>query len=198
MTQTVTPATVRDYWLNSLEPKDWYVENPEIDAAIRAQFLPAWETAADGGLQDWLINADDLLAYIILCDQFPRNMFRGDGRSFATDKKARAATHLAIANGWDLEIAEPARQFIYVTLMHSEDLTDQDRALEMFSTRMPQSGDNNHDHGLAHRWVIATFGRFPYRNAALDRETTPEEQAFLDKGGYRFALQTVQGNAPET
>ena len=198
MNDIVTPAAVRDYWLASLEPKDWYVENPEVDAAIRSQFLSTWETAAGGGLQDWLINADDLLSYVILCDQFPRNMFRGDGRSFATDEKARAATHKAIANGWDLEIAEPARQFIYVTLMHSEDLADQDRAIEMFAERMPQSGDNNHTHSLAHRWVIAQFGRFPYRNAALGRDTTPQEQTFLDDGGYRYALHMVQPESGET
>lgn len=193
MTEKVTPQTIRTYWLQTLVPKDWYVENPEVDATIRERFLGTWQAASAGGLQDWLNDADDLLAFIILCDQFPRNMFRGDGRSFATDELARAATGRAIANGWDLAIAEPARQFIYITLMHSEDLGDQDRAVEMFATRMPETGANNHDHALAHRWVIAKFGRFPYRNAALGRASTSQEDTFLAEGGYRIALQAVQG-----
>ena len=192
MTQIATPEDVRTYWLSELEPKDWYIANEAVDAAISDRFKPTWVAARDGKCADWLTSADDVLSYLILCDQFPRNMFRGHGDSFATDAQCLVATRLAIEKGWDLQIAEPARQFIYVPLMHSENLDDQDQAFDMFQTRMPETGAANHDHALAHRYVIATFGRFPYRNAALGRETTAQEQAFLDAGGYGHALRLIQ------
>lgn len=192
MTNLASPEDVRSYWLDTLVPKDWFVANDQVDAAITAQFQPTWQAACDGGLTDWQSTAQGVLAYIIVTDQFPRNMFRGDGRSFATDAMARAATRLAIIKGWDMDIPEPARQFIYVTLMHSEDLGDQEDAIQYFANRMPETGHMNIDHAHAHRDVIAAYGRFPYRNDALGRTTTAAEQAFLDKGGYGAALAAVQ------
>jgi uncharacterized protein (DUF924 family) len=192
MTQIVAPTDVTTYWLDTLTPRDWYVADDAVDAAIIAQFEPTWAVARDGGCQDWLETPDGVLSYLILCDQFPRNMFRGSGKSFATDPLSRTATQLALARGWDMQIAEPARQFIYMPLMHSETLADHDLAIELFSTRMPETGSSNHDHGIAHRNIIADFGRFPYRNAALGRDTTQAEQAFLDAGGYGYALRKVQ------
>jgi uncharacterized protein (DUF924 family) len=193
MTTTVNPAEVRDYWLKTLKPKDWYIANDAVDAEIIQRFQQTWAVARDGGCQDWLNTADDLLSYLILCDQFPRNMFRGSGDAFATDVMSRAATRRAIDNGWDVLIPEPDRQFIYMPLMHSENLDDHDLAISLFKTRMPETGGANNDHGQAHRNIIAEFGRFPYRNGALGRETTPAEQAFLDSGGYGYALRKVQG-----
>lgn len=197
MTQIANPADVRTYWLDTLAPKDWYVANDDVDQTIISRFQSTWDVARGGGLQNWLETPDNLLSYLILCDQFPRNMFRGSGDAFATDELSRAATQLALSKGWDMDIAEPARQFIYMPLMHSETLADHDQAIEMFATRMPQTGDSNHDHCIAHRNIIAEFGRFPYRNAALGRDTTPAEQAFLDAGGYGYALRKVQGGASE-
>ena len=194
MTLTATPHDVRTYWLNDLEPKDWYIQNDAIDAEITQRFGATWNAARDGNCVDWLDNPDDLLSFIILCDQFSRNMFRGAGDAFVTDAISRAATAKAIENDWDLKIAEPARQFIYMPLMHSEDLGDQDLATEMFHTRMPKTGEGNHLHCQAHRNVIAEFGRFPYRNMALGRETTPAEQRFLDAGGYGYAVRQLQGD----
>ena len=193
MSETVSPQTVRHYWFETLAPKDWYVANDAVDATISKRFKDTWKAAHKGGLQDWLETAEDLLAYLIVTDQFPRNMFRGDGRSFATDPQARAATEIALGRGWDLQTPEPARQFFYLPLMHAEDLALQDRSVALFSERMPEAGADNLDHAKAHRWVIAAFGRFPYRNAALNRETTEAEQAFLDNGGYRHALEQVRG-----
>ncbi len=197
MTQIATPTDVRTYWLETIKPKDWYIANDAVDAGITKQFQETWRLARDGGCQDWLDTSDDLLSYLILCDQFPRNMFRGSGDAFATDAASRDATRLALSRGWDMKITEPARQFIYMPLMHSEDLGDHDLAIELFATRMPETGANNHDHCIAHRNIIAEFGRFPYRNAALGRETTSAEQAFLDAGGYGYALRKVQGAATE-
>ena len=195
MTKIVSPNDVRDYWLGDLEPKDWYVANDQVDAEIVGRFQPTWEIARDGGCQDWLESPDDLLSFLILCDQFPRNMFRGHSDSFATDPISRAVTAKAIKMGWDLKIAEPERQFIYMPLMHSEVLEDHDQAIVLFQDRMPKTGSMNADHCLAHRNVIAEFGRFPYRNDAIGRQTTPAEQVFLDAGGYGYALRQVQGSA---
>lgn len=191
MTDLATPQDVHDYWFETLTEKDWYVADDAVDETIRTRFLPTWEAAARGDCEHWRTSAQGALAYLIVVDQFSRNMFRGDARAFATDGRGVAAARDAIAQGWDLDITGSARQFIYMPLMHSEVLADQDDAIALFAERMP--GGSNTLHAHAHRWVIATFGRFPYRNAALGRETTQAEQAFLDDGGYRFALAQVEG-----
>ena len=117
----------------------------------------------------------------ILTDQFPRNMFRRDPRAFATDALALRLADAAIAAGHDMATPEPARQFFYLPFEHSESLADQDRAIALFAERMP--GENLR-HARLHRDAIAAFGRFPWRNAALGRTSTPAEQALLDAGGY--------------
>lgn len=192
MTDIVTASDIVSFWCQELEPKDWYVANDDVDTKIRDRFLATWEDARSGGLTDWLENAAGALAYLILTDQFSRNMFRGDGRSFATDGMAVAAAKKAIAAGHDMATSEPARQFFYVPFMHAETLDDQDLAITYFETRMPDTGHNNIDHAHAHRWVIAEFGRFPYRNDALGRSTTTDEDRFLADGGYGFALAQVR------
>lgn len=194
MTKIATPSEVRDYWLKELTPKDWYIASDVVDREITRRFLTTWQAARDAKCHDWLLTPEDLLSFIILCDQFSRNMFRGQAAAFATDGMCLTATARAIEKGWDFQVAEPERQFIYMPLMHSEKLADQDLAIELFSTRMPETGALSHDHTLAHRYVIEEFGRFPYRNAALGRETTPEEQEFLDAGGYGFAVRHIQAN----
>jgi len=195
MTQIATPDAVRSYWFETLKPEQWYVSAEAVDDAIRAQFLPTWDALAAGGCTEWLENAQDLLAYILVADQFSRNMFRGDHQSFATDALALEAARKAVRAGWDFTIPEPARQFFYLPYMHAEDLSAQSRCIAFFADRMLETGGNNQPHAEAHHWVIAQFGRFPYRNAALGRDTTAQEQAFLDRGGYRYALELVQGAA---
>ena len=123
-------------------------------------------------------------------------MFRDSPDAFYTDDVARAAAKIAIDRKWDMKIDEPARQFFYLPLMHAENLCDQDRAVRLIHTRMPDTGASSRDHACAHRAVIRDYGRFPYRNDALGRKTTPAEQAFLDAGGYgaaiRAQLETAQ------
>lgn len=177
------------YWIDELGPKGWYAGGEEIDDAIRARYLSTWEEARAGGLGHWLTDARGALAYIILLDQFPRNMFRGDARSFEMDPVARSTAKMAMDRGWDMEIEGEARQFFYLPLMHSENLVDQDRSVDLFSTRM--EGDGNVVHAKAHRKIIRDFGRFPYRNDALGRKTTPEEQAFMDAGGYATVVKEL-------
>ena len=190
----VTPDEVLSFWLDELSPKDWYVANDAVDAKIRERFLPAWERAQEGAFSLWLTYASGALAYIILNDQMPRNMFRGEGKSFASDRIALAAAKAAISKGWDMKIDVPARQFFYMPLMHSECLTDQERNVCLFKERM-NSSDDNLTHAKAHRNVIREFGRFPYRNEALKRATNAAEKVFLSKGGYRFALECLAPKA---
>lgn len=190
-----TPEEVLAFWLDECSPADWYKSDPAFDASIRERFEETWQEAAKGALGLWLTYPTGTLAYIILTDQFPRNMFRDSGKAFATDKIARAAAKMAIDRKWDLRIDEPARQFFYLPLMHAENLCDQDRAVRLIHTRMPEHGGGNRDHACAHRAVIRDFGRFPYRNDALGRKTTPAEQAFLDAGGYSAAIRAQQATA---
>ncbi|MCB5198290.1 DUF924 domain-containing protein [Loktanella sp. TSTF-M6] len=188
----ITPQDVLRFWLEECDPADWYRQNDALDAKIRETFMDRWQEAEDGGLGLWLTCPSEALAYIILTDQFPRNMFRGDGRSFATDHLARSAAKMAIDRDWDLRIDPPARQFFYLPLMHSENLTDQDRAVRLLHARMPE-GDNG-VHAQAHREVIREFGRFPYRNAALDRTSTKAEVDYLANGGYGLTLRKLQAD----
>ena len=132
------------------------------------------------------------IAYIILIDQFSRNMFRGSFKSFMLDPAARSAAKMAIKREWDTRIDEPARQFFYLPLMHSENQCDQDRAVRLFHTRMPETGHNNIDHARAHREVIRRYGRFPYRNDALGRTSNAQEQEFLKNGGYGAIVREIQ------
>jgi len=178
------PGEVNEYWLRTVGPKGWYGGGADLDNDSRARFLPMWDMARAGKLARWMGAPEGLLAFIILTDQFPRNMFRGDARSFATDALARRAASKAIHENWDMRIAEPERQFVYLPLMHSENSTDQNRSVRLFVTRMPETGADNLLHARAHRAVIRQFGRFPYRNDALGRDTTPAEAAYLAQGGY--------------
>jgi uncharacterized protein (DUF924 family) len=178
------PEEILAFWLDEVGPQGWYEASPELDAKIRERFLADWERARDGGMSLWLTYPSGTLAYIILTDQFPRNMHRGAGAAFATDAIARAAAKMAIDRNWDMRIDEPARQFFYLPLMHSEYLADQERCVRLMMTRMPETGASNLVHARAHREVIRRFGRFPYRNEALARPTHGPEAAFLAAGGY--------------
>ncbi len=183
-----TVDEVIEFWVDEIGPKGWYVSDPDLDARIRDRFGPLWEKARDGRLERWAACARGALAYIIVTDQFPRNMFREDGRAFETDALARRVAARACHLGYDCQTPEPQRQFFYLPLMHSESQMDQDRAVRMFLLRMPETGALNLLHARAHRAVIREFGRFPYRNAALGRDSTAREEAFLERGGYGSAV----------
>lgn len=191
----VTPEHVVAYWINEVGPSGWYQGSAALDADITRKFGQAWQDAKDGACGLWLTSAAGALGYLVLTDQFPRNMFRGQALSFATDKCARAAAKMAIDRDWDMRIAAPERQFFYMPLMHSENLIDQDRAVRLMATRMPDGGADNLVHARAHRAVIRQFGRFPYRNDALGRKTTKAEAAWMKDGGYRLALRSVDQKA---
>lgn len=186
-----TPEDVLSFWLDEVGPDGWYKGSDALDAQITEKFHDTWMKAREGAFSLWMTYPSGALAYIILTDQFPRNMFRGSAKSFATDKLAVAVAKSTIKKDWDLRIDEPARQFFYMPLMHSECVTDQERCIRLIKTRMPEIGDNMMLHAKAHREVIRRFGRFPYRNDALERKPTAPETAFLDEGGYRVAVEAV-------
>jgi len=181
---------VLNYW-EGVGPQGWYSTEPALDAEIRDRFMPDWEVAVAGGLFDWLGAPQGVLAYLIVTDQFPRNMFRGDARAFATDELARRAATTAIHHRMDLKLPEPIRQFFYLPFMHGETTFDQDRCIRLFIARMPETGADNLRHARAHREIIRRFRRFPYRNAALGRRNTPAEEAFFADGGYGAILQAL-------
>lgn len=178
------PVTVLDYWLGEVGEAGWYGGGDDLDAEIRDRFADVWQAAAERGLDHWVDGPGGALAFIVLTDQFPRNMWRGSARAFATDAMALAAARRAIAEGWDMAAPEPERQFFYLPLMHSEVLADQEDCIGFMVERMPETGVSNALHARAHAEVIRRFGRFPYRNAALGRETAPAEADFMEQGGY--------------
>ncbi|NUH64554.1 DUF924 domain-containing protein [Sulfitobacter sp. S0837] len=188
----IRPDDVLKFWLEEVSPSDWYNSTAKLDATLRDRFEGAWEAACAGKLAHWLTYAKGALAFIILVDQFPRNMFRDTGKAFASDKQGLAAAKLAIDKGWDMRIEEPARQFFYMPLMHSENLCDQERCVRLMCERMPESGKNNMLHARAHREVIRQFGRFPYRNEALSRSFTAPEVRYLEQGGYGKTVKELQ------
>jgi len=185
------PEQILAYWLDEVGETGWYKSDEALDQGIRDRFETDWYRAMRGACAMWLTYPGGTLAYIILTDQFSRNMFRGTGKAFASDKLARAAAKAAIARGWDKRIDGMARQFFYIPLMHSECLVDQDRCVRLMKERMPDGGAANLIHAKAHREVIRRFGRFPTRNAALERCPTSPEASFVSEGGYRKALELV-------
>jgi len=171
---------VVSFWSDA-GPDRWFTKDAAFDDQIRERFLDTYEAAAAGKLSGWEQSAQEALALLILLDQFPRNMFRGNARAFATDPLARAVAAGAIVRGFDSQVPKDLRGFFYLPFEHSEDLADQERCVAFHKA----IGDAD---GLKwaeiHADIIRRFGRFPHRNAALGRVTTPEEQAFLDGGGF--------------
>ncbi|THD84201.1 DUF924 domain-containing protein [Aliigemmobacter aestuarii] len=178
------PVEVLDFWLGEVGPEGWYAGGDDLDALIRDRFADLWQAAHDGGLNHWVDRTVGTLAFLILTDQFPRNMWRGSDRAFATDPLARAAARRAVAEGWDMGAPEPERQFFYLPFEHSEDMDDQATAVDLIGARMPETGAETLLHARAHAEIIRRFGRFPFRNAALGRETTAAEKDFMEQGGY--------------
>lgn len=195
-----TPDHIIAFWINETGPEGWYNSSQALDDTIRRRFLSDWQRAKEGKLDHWQDSAKGALAFLILTDQFARNMFRGDDRSFATDAAARDCARHAIKAGFDRQTTLPARQFFYLPFMHSEDMADQDLCVALMGEYMsdPQ-GQGDTLHARAHREVIRQFGRFPYRNDALGRKSTPEEQQFLSQGGYGQIVAALDGDTgPQT
>jgi uncharacterized protein (DUF924 family) len=160
--------------------KRWFQKDPAFDAEVRRRFLSLHAELAGNG--EWLDAPRECLARIIVLDQFPRNMFRGTPRAFASDALALAAARHAIASGYDRDWLRVEKIFAYLPFEHSETLADQVRACEL----MRPLGEEQYDYALRHKTIIERFGRFPHRNAILGRASTAEEVAFLKLPGSGF------------
>lgn len=192
------PVEVLDFWLGDIGPEGWYAGGVDLDDECRARFGDLWQAAHDGGLEHWVEGTVGTLAYLVLCDQLPRNMHRGTALAFATDARALAAARVALAEGWDLGAPEPERQFFYMPFEHAENPEDQALCVSLMAERM-SSDPTMALHARAHQAIIARFGRFPARNASLGRETTEAEAAFLAEGGYGALVNALKaGHATST
>lgn len=191
----IGPEEVLAFWLDETGPEGWFKADDALDAEIRERFEEAWEHLMAGGYSLWLTYPSGTLAYVILTDQFARNMFRGTAKAFASDRVALAAAKSAVDKGWDRKIDEPARVMFYLPLMHSENLCDQDRCVRLIHERMPATGAEYLRHARAHREEIREFGRFPSRHTALSRSLTRSESAYLDNGGYGRTIRSLDMRA---
>lgn len=191
----VVPADILAFWFGRPgEPAHgqarsvWFRKDAGFDDEIHSRFLPDVEAALAGKLADWAATPDGLLALLILLDQFSRNLFRGEARAFAGDAQARALAATAIAKGWDQPLLAVEKLFVYLPFEHSESLADQERSLALFTDLAAAHAgcDGFLYYARRHFEVIARFGRFPHRNAALDRDSTADEAAYLAQPGSGF------------
>ena len=176
---TVAPADVVAFWREAGMGK-WFRGGAAFDAECRARWLDAHFAAARCEFEHWLDTAEGALALLLLLDQIPRNIFRGSGHAFASDGLARHYAGRALASGHDAAFEPMLRAFFYLPFEHSEDIADQRRSVELFQALGVELYTK---YAIEHLQVIERFGRFPHRNRALGRESTPEEQAWLDAGG---------------
>ncbi|HMS94485.1 MAG: DUF924 domain-containing protein [Tabrizicola sp.] len=185
------PVEVLEFWLTEVGEEGWYAGGEKIDSLCRERFGALWQAAHDGGLEHWVEGTVGTLAYLILTDQIPRNIHRGTALAFATDALARAAAKKAVEAGWDLGAPTPERQFFYMPFEHSEDPDDQALCVGLMAERLAGM-DDSLLHARVHQEIIRTYGRFPTRNAALGRPSSPEEQIYLDQGGYMALVNALR------
>ncbi len=178
-----------DFWFGAPGSRErgrprklWFQKSEPFDAEIRRRFLATWERAASGELERWQATPLGSLGIVVTLDQFPRNMFRGTARAFATDSLALAAARETIAREFDRLLSPVERSFVYLPFAHAEDLAAQRRSLVLFHA----SDRENVESARRHYEIIARFGRFPHRNAVLGRQSTAEEIEFLKQPGSSF------------
>lgn len=174
---------VLDFWFRELTPEDWFQGGEEVDARIRERFAALSDALRENVPDAWRANARGMLAAVIALDQFPRNLWRGDRRAFAADPTALALAREAVERGLDRDMATEERKFLYLPFEHSEDMADQTRSVELFTAL---GDERSLDYAVQHQVIIERFGRFPHRNEALGRASTPEEIEFLKEPGSSF------------
>ncbi|MGV8939085.1 MAG: DUF924 family protein [Allorhizobium sp.] len=178
------PAEIIAFWQHH-GPEKWFVQDDTFDARIAELYGDMHLTAARLELSEFEKTAEGALALLLLLDQFPRNLYRGSAHSYATDGLARTIADRALTSGFDKAVEPVLRPFFYLPFEHSEDPADQARCVALCEAHRDDTGDAEIlRYAILHSDIIARFGRFPHRNAALGRQTTPEEQAFLDDGGF--------------
>ena len=176
-------ANVLHFWFEEATPEQWFNKDEAFDQRLRDRFLALHEQVANLSAGACMASRETALAAVIVCDQFPRNLFRGTPRAFATDAKALALADEILARGWDAGMTDNQRLFLYLPFEHAENPAAQARCVALISTLA--DADLTH-WARAHQAVIARFGRFPHRNAILGRVSTPEELEFLRQPGSSF------------
>ena len=171
---------VLTFWF--ADPGQWWKKDPGFDAKVRDYFLALHSAIERDERDDWLETPRGTLAYVIVLDQFSRNMFRDSARMFESDARALAAARRALDCGFDRVLSADERMFLYMPLMHSEDIADQDRCVGLFGSAL----QDYLGYAERHRDIVRRFGRFPHRNALLGRQSTSEELEFLKQPGSSF------------
>ncbi len=190
----MSPEEVLEFWFGREGEEGygefreaWFLKDPDFDREIRDRFETVYEEAAAGELEAWKEEARSCLALIVVLDQFPRNMFRGDPRMYATDGLALATARHAVEHAYDRELPPFQRMFVYLPFEHSEDLEDQRRSVELFRRLAEEMGSEELlVYAVRHFQIVERFGRFPHRNEILGRRTTPEETEFLREPDSSF------------
>ena len=185
---------IYDYWFGAPGSPEhgtvrafWFRGGPAVDREIRDRFEVDYRRAAAGEYAGWMREKESTLALVVALDQFPRNIYRGDPRSFEADAEARAVARHIVSSPWHAELLPVQRVFAYLPFEHSEDLADQTRAVELFEAIGPHpERENWADYAIRHKVIIEQFGRFPHRNAILGRPSTPAEEAWLAGNDERF------------
>ncbi len=196
------PEDILQFWFGELDDEGlptpeiqsrWYKKDPNFDEEIRSKFLSTYQQLADNPVSLGEATPQAALATILVYDQFSRNMFRDSPQMYATDPQALEKTLDCVAQGWDKQLAVSHRVFVYMPLMHSEDLVMQETCVQLFTAfsyelkgQAKKKILNNVVYAEKHRDIIAQFGRFPHRNTILGRQSSPEEQAFLQQPGSSF------------
>ncbi|WP_445502991.1 DUF924 family protein [Microvirga sp. G4-2] len=176
-----TPDEILAFWRNA-GPEKWFSKDEVFDQVCRDRFMPTYEAAARGDLNEWELTPEGALAVILLLDQFPRNMFRGRRETYKTDPVALMVADRAIERGFDHKVEPELRRFFYLPFMHSESLRHQERSVALNEALGEEDSIKWARH---HHDIIARFGRFPHRNIILGRETTPDEETFLKESDFR-------------
>ena len=171
------PQEILDFWFSQEVRKLWFKSTPEFDALLRDRYREIWEQARRGEFEHWVQNPAGCLALVITLDQFPLNMFRGQALAYSTEAQSRNVARTAIQQNFDRLLEAEQRAFLYMPFMHSEELTDQQRSLELFA----QPGlESNLRFARHHHDLIEKFGRFPHRNEALGRDNSAAEIDYLN------------------
>jgi len=177
--------SILEFWFRETKPAQWFQKNSAFDDLIRSRFEGDLELAEKGIFDAWMDDADGCLALVILLDQFPRNMYRGSSQAFDHDAQARRVTLHALNKHFDQMLEIDQKAFLYLPLEHSEDLTDQNRAVALFEM-LKDKNPIYYNYAVRHREIIIRFGRFPHRNEALGRPNTAEEAHYLAEPDVGF------------
>lgn len=182
-TPALKPDQILHFWFETLRPADWYRADAALDDLVRNRLGALHEMAVAGSLDHWQEEPEGALALIILLDQVSRNIFRGQRRAFASDEMARGVLSGALERAFEKRLIRKKRVFLYMPLMHSEKLADQEQSVALYTAL---GIENNLDYAVRHRDVIKRFSRFPHRNAILSRKSTAEETEYLSQPGAGF------------